>query len=67
MIGLTRLSVSISEWERTLMSGYFRPILLKKSLRDFFPRTSVTDVEIWFAQNQKEKLSWFLCGNAKIE
>ncbi len=49
------------------MSGYFRPILLKKSLRDFFPRTSVTDVEIWFAQNQKEKLSWFLCGNAKIE
>jgi len=43
----------------------FWPILLKKSRRDFCPRKSVIDVEIWFAQ--KVALYWFLRSNAKIE
>jgi len=38
---------------------------LKKSRRNFGPRKSVVDVEIWFAQ--KTELSWFLRSNAKIQ
>jgi len=45
--------------------GRKRPILLKKSRRNFGPRKSVVDVEIWFAQ--KTELSWFLRSNAKIQ
>jgi hypothetical protein len=45
--------------------GWYRPILLKKSRRDFCPRKSVGDVEIWFAQ--RTELSWFLRSNDKIE
>jgi hypothetical protein len=42
-----------------------RPILLKKSLRDFCSRKGVVDVEMWLAQ--KAELSWFLRSNAKFE
>ncbi|MBG0839448.1 MULTISPECIES: hypothetical protein [Pseudomonadaceae] len=45
--------------------GRKRPIRLKKSRRNFGPRKSVADVEIWFAQ--KTELSWFLRSNAKIQ
>lgn len=43
----------------------FGSILLKKSRRDFCPRKSVSDVEIWFVQ--RTELSWFLRSNDKIE
>jgi len=46
-------------------SGCNGSILLKKSRRNFGPRKSVVDVEIWFAQ--KTELSWFLRSNAKIQ
>jgi len=47
------------------LNDRFWPILLKKSRRNFGPRKSVVDVEIWFAQ--KTELSWFLRSNAKIQ
>lgn len=51
--------------KQPVMTDSNRPILLKKSLRDFCSRKSMSDVEIWLTQ--RTELSWFLRSNAKIE
>ena len=46
-------------------SGSYRPILLKKSRRDFCPGKSVSDVEIWCVK--KTEPPCFLRSNTEIE